>query len=94
MQYKNVKIQFNFFPFIGTRKRLCVSVDESLFLNHAISMRSMLHYILMTYINFKAFEECLRDLKRAQTDRQTNKPNTKTLFNFFVKCLKEKLQIL
>ena len=35
----------------------------------------MLRQIEITYINFKTFEEYLRELERAQTDRQTSRMN-------------------
>ena len=37
------------------------------------------------------FEEYLRELKRAQTDRQTDKPNAQKLVNTLMESVKKRL---
>ena len=58
------------------RKILFVSVDESLVLCIIFSIRSMRYQTWGTDINYKTFEGHLRELKRAQTERQNKCKNT------------------
>ena len=55
---------------------MCVSVDKPLVVYIPFSIRFMLCQILITYINFKTFEDYLQELERGQTegqkDRKTN----------------------
>ena len=53
------------------RENLSASADEPVVVCIAFSIRPMLCQIEITYINFKAFEEYLRELECGQTDRQT-----------------------
>ena len=87
VQYKYVKTRFkNTSPIIrNVSKNFYVCVDEPIvlyvpFFNtvHAIS-------VWITYVNFKIFEDYLRELELAQTNKETECLNT---FNFAGKCYK------
>ena len=52
---------------------MCVSVDDPLAPCITFSMRFILYQIWTTYINFKKYEEYLRELDLKQTDGQSDR---------------------